>query len=94
VKTKMSFPSGQKMISAPKLAKVWGVSVNKVLAFIRSGELRAMNLATRRSGRPRYAISLSDVEAFEQARQVLPNVGNAKSDGRRSHASGAVTKFF
>jgi hypothetical protein len=56
----------------PALAKHWGVSPEKIHAFIRAGELRAINLATRLSGRPRYVIDRADVAAFEKAREVAP----------------------
>jgi hypothetical protein len=47
------------------------VATNKVLAFIRSGELRAVNLASREATRPRYAIDLDDVADFERRRQAV-----------------------
>lgn len=58
-------------LTPPQLAKQWGVATEKVYAFIRSGELRAIDLATKRGGRPRYSIAPEDVAAFEKARQVV-----------------------
>jgi hypothetical protein len=49
-----------------ELAARWGVCVDKVLNFIRSGELRAFNVASKTSKRPRYRISVAEVERFEQ----------------------------
>ena len=49
-----------------ELAARWGVCVDKVLNFIRAGELRAFNLASKTSKRPRYRISVAEVERFEQ----------------------------
>jgi hypothetical protein len=43
------------------LALRWGVCVDKVLNFIRSGELRAFNVASKTSKRPRYRISMAEV---------------------------------
>jgi excisionase family DNA binding protein len=37
----------------PEIARRLGVGPEKVLAWIRSGELAAVNLATTRHGRPR-----------------------------------------
>jgi hypothetical protein len=54
------------------LAKIWGVSADKILDLIRRGELRALNLAARLGGQPRYRIDLSAVEEFERARTVVP----------------------
>ena len=48
------------------LAKRWSVCVDKVLNFIRSGELRAFNVAAKKSKRPRYRIPLESVRQFEE----------------------------
>ena len=48
------------------LALRWGVCVDKVLNFIRSGELRAFNVAAKNSKRPRYRIPLESVRQFEE----------------------------
>lgn len=48
------------------LALRWGVCVDKVLNFIRSGELRAFNVAAKKSKRPRYRIPLESVRQFEE----------------------------
>ena len=53
-------------LSPRALAARWSVCVDKVLNFIRSGELRAFNVASKTSKRPRYRISMSEVERFEQ----------------------------
>lgn len=63
----------QSYFTPPQLAKLWGVSPEKVYAFIRSGQLRAINLASRQGGRPRYAIDPADVAEFEGSRQVVAN---------------------
>ncbi len=54
-----------------EVAREYGVSVDKVLAWIRSGELRAINAATSQVGRPRFLISRADLAAFEQSREVV-----------------------
>ena len=57
----------------PEIARLWGVSVEKVVAFIRSGELRAMNAASPgRNQRPRYLIDVADLEDFERRRAAVP----------------------
>lgn len=63
-------------LTPPQLARRWGVSTNKVLYFIGTGELRALNLARAKSGRPRYVIDMASVEAFEHARTVRPDQGD------------------
>ena len=59
-------------LTPPEVAKMWGITPEKVIAFIRSGELRAINVATRLGGRPRFLIDVSDLAAFEARRAVVP----------------------
>lgn len=47
----------------PMVARTLGVTVGKVLEWVRSGKLRAVNLSEG-SSRPRWKISPSDLEAF------------------------------
>lgn len=57
----------------PEIARLWGTSTEKILAFIRSGELKAINAATPgRNQRPRYLIDIADLEDFERHRTVGP----------------------
>jgi excisionase family DNA binding protein len=75
-----------------EVAERYGVSPDKVIAWIRAGELRAMNIATRPGGRPRYAIDETDLLAFEVRRQV--HTPAKRSGRRRGRASGDVIEFF
>ena len=59
-------------LTPPQLARRWGVAADKVLALIHSGQLRAVNLAVKPSGRPRYRIYLSEIERFEKTRTTKP----------------------
>jgi hypothetical protein len=83
----------KRKLSVPEVAKQWGVSSAKVLKFIRTGELRAINLASHTSNRPRYAVDTADVEAFERGRQVVP-IGNESSTRLRRRAAASVKEFF
>ena len=56
-------------LTPPKLAEQLGVDPSKVLAWIASGELVALNLATSTSGRPRWAITPNDLERFLTGRR-------------------------
>lgn len=56
----------------PQLARLWGIGYDKVVAWIRSGELRAINAATTPGGRPRYLIDEADIKSFELRRAVSP----------------------
>ena len=70
-------------ITPPRLAEKWGISADKVLAWIRSGELRAIDASTNRGGRPRYLIDVDDLAAFERSRSIVPPAP-AKPARRRS----------
>ncbi len=59
----------------PKLAKRWGVSVNKIGQLIHAGELPAFNLAiSATSQRPRWRIKEEDVAIFERSRAAIPQL--------------------
>jgi hypothetical protein len=75
------------VMTPPQLARRWNVSADKILAFIRSGQLRAFNVATRLGGRPRWRISLGDVQAFEEARAAAP------TPTRKRLLTGNYTRF-
>lgn len=71
----------KRKLTPPEVARQFGCKVEKVHAWIRSGELRAMNGAIRRdSGKPRFLIDVADLESFELARAVVP----APKPARRS----------
>ncbi len=54
----------------PKLAKRWGVKAEKVIAFIRSGELRALDVSMHPGvGKPRFRITPEAVKDFETRRE-------------------------
>lgn len=62
--------SKRKKITPPIYAAECGISTEKVISFIQSGQLRAVNFATKPSGRPRYLIDRADIERFEASRAV------------------------
>ncbi len=55
-------------LSPSALARRYGVKVHKVHQWIATGEIAAVNVATDRSGRPRWRIAAEAVEQFEAAR--------------------------
>jgi excisionase family DNA binding protein len=59
-------------LTPPAVARLLGITDEKVLTWIRSGELRASNIATRPTTRPRYTILRDALEAFLAARQPQP----------------------
>jgi excisionase family DNA binding protein len=84
--------NGTFTMTPPELARYWRVSPDKVLALIKSGQLRAFNVAAKLSGRPRWRISEDAVLAFERARSAVP-VPAAKPRPRRSRDEGVI-RFF
>ena len=74
VRKKWSSDSGRTKLTPPEVAQLWGVSVGTIMTWIRNGELRAINLAKRLGGRPRYRIDVADLKDFENRRAYQPNV--------------------
>lgn len=71
-------------LTPPEVARLFRVSNSKVLTWIRNGELRAVNVATRMGGfRPRYRIDREDIAAFERWRQVIPPPPKTRRSDRR-----------
>ncbi|WP_146435315.1 helix-turn-helix domain-containing protein [Blastopirellula retiformator] len=73
----------ERRFTPAEVAKSYGVHEHKVHEWIRSGELRATNVARRGSTKPRWKIRASDWEAFEELRR---NRKQEKSPAR-SHRS-------
>ena len=64
---------GETYLTPSALAKRWGVSPNKILAWIHAGQLRAVNFATRQDGvRPRYRIAPDAMREFNERRETKP----------------------
>ena len=80
-----------KTLTPSLIAERYAISVDKVLGWIRSGELRGINVATSPTGRPRYRIDLADLEAFEARRAAVPA---PKAKRRRRNPSSSVVEFF
>jgi excisionase family DNA binding protein len=53
-----------------ELAKVLRVGRDRILGWIRSGELTAINTAPSRLGKPRFVILPSHLEDFQRARRA------------------------
>jgi len=79
-------------LTPPQIAERYGVSPDKVLGWIRTGELRALNVATRLGGRPRYSVDEEDLVAFEKRRQVQPQ-GRQHTRRQRPGVSNVI-EFF
>jgi excisionase family DNA binding protein len=69
-------------LTPPEVARLLRVDVHSVLAWVRNGELRASNVASRSSTRPRWRVHRGDVEAFMAARAATPPPPGAKRPKR------------
>ena len=81
-------------LTPPELAARLGVKADKVVAWIRSGELRALNAATKPGGRPRWLIDEADVAAFEARRAAQPVPRCTGRTPRRRPAEAGVIEFY
>ena len=55
-------------LTPPQVARRLGVNPDKVLRWIRSGELSAVNVTTKPGGRPKYRIAAADLDTFKNRR--------------------------
>jgi len=78
-------------ISPPELAKRYGCKPSRVIAWIRSGELVALNLASPGCARPRYRITPEAITAFEQAKSTAPP---PPKKSKRYRSPVTVREFF
>ena len=68
----MTTATEKRKLTPPEIARQYGVSPDKVLIWIRSGALRAIDASATAGERPRYLVDVEDLEAFERSRQVVP----------------------
>ncbi len=62
---------GPNKLTPPQLASTWGVTPEKILNLIRSGDLRAVNISSGKR-RARYLIDEADIAEFETRRATRP----------------------
>jgi hypothetical protein len=77
-------------LTPPIVARRYGVKPDKVLQWIRSGELPAVNVAASPIGRPRWRITEADIIVFEDRRRARPTV----TPPRRRKQIANVKRFF
>ncbi len=59
-------------LTPPEIAKHLRIKAEKVLTWIRSGELRTFNVATKQGGRPLWRVKPDDLETFIAKRSTTP----------------------
>jgi excisionase family DNA binding protein len=78
--------------SVRDLCERYGVSEHTVLAWLRSGELRCLNVGRRPGAKkPRWRITQEALEAFEALRTPTPPPPKGK---RRKKRATGVIKFY
>jgi excisionase family DNA binding protein len=78
-------------LTPPQVARVLHVRPDKVLSWIRSGELDAVDVSERRGGRPRWRIWRNDLDIFLERRRAKPAT---KPSPRSAKPREAVIEFF
>jgi len=84
----MATTAQRRNLTPPEIARRYGVATAKVIAWIRTGELAALNLAHRGCVRPRYSITPDALEQFEASRRVVPDGGESTTQRLRRRAAG------
>lgn len=79
----------KRYLTPPMIAARLRVSPEKVLGWIRKGELRAFNVSN--GNRPRYRVSPDDLKGFLERRQVrAPRAIQRRRRKRRAPEGGAL----
>jgi excisionase family DNA binding protein len=88
----MSSVADGKYLTPPQIAEILGVAHEKILQFIRTGELRAIDLSSKRGHRPRWHVSRDDLEDFLNRRAAKPLPPSRRRKRRRRDDD--FTKYF
>jgi hypothetical protein len=84
----------RRKVTPPELAQMWGIGADKVLAWIKSGELRAVNIASGLKNRRRWVIDQADIIEFERKRSSTANVVTATATRQRKRKDETVGEYF
>ncbi len=90
----MSTSPNNRNLTPPQIAERLGVAPRKVISWIVSGELQALNLAHRGCMRPRYSVSPAALAAFERARTVVPTSDDNATSKLRRRQRHVVKEYF
>lgn len=77
----------------PEIARERGIRVSKVLLWIATGELEAVNFASRPGRRPRWRVRAESLTVFERNRSNKALISPRRSSRPRGSGS-QVTTFF
>jgi hypothetical protein len=80
-------------LNPTQVAEMWGISHDKVLEFIKTGELEAFNVASTRSRRPQFKIPLAALKHFQERRSGRdPTRSLPPPSRRRKHTPATPTR--
>jgi excisionase family DNA binding protein len=93
---RLTFPAAdhapeQRGYTPAELARLLRVSADRIRAWIKRGELRALNVAPGRLGKPRFVVLPHHLEEFERKRRVATPA--ARPAPRRRQPAGVVDYF-
>ena len=80
-------------LSVSDVCRRYSVNASKVCTWIKAGELRAVDVAARRGGRPRWRISEADLLVFEAGRSPSPPA-QAQATPRRRRKDLEIIQYF
>jgi excisionase family DNA binding protein len=85
-------PMGGRLLTVKEVSVRCQVGLHVVLSWIRSGELRALNLGRSLAGRkPRWRVRPTDLANFEMVREAGPQPPKTRRSRRQLEA---VIKFY
>lgn len=80
-----------RFLTPPQIGRQLGISPEKVIGFIRRGELRAVDVSNHPGiGKPRFRVDPIELEAFLLRRSATP----APKAKRRRRRDPAIIEFF
>lgn len=87
----MKCPPSPAMLTPPQVARQLGVRPDRIVRWIKSGELVGFNLAKRSSMRPRFRVSPTELALFLERRRANPSPKVVRQKRRKT---ANVIEFF
>ena len=78
-----------RFLTTSQAAEMLAVAPDKIVDWIHSGQLRGVDVATRRGSKARWRIALSDLESFIANRSISPTPKVI-----RRKKSGFIPKYY
>lgn len=81
-------------LSPPKIGELLGVTPAKVLNWIRTGELKALDITQKGCTKKRYKVKPEWLDEFERSRMAVPDGGLSTTQKLRKKHREAVGKDY